>query len=264
MNRLVRRWVALGVFGAVMATAFVLLGKWQLSRLEERRADNAVLEANAAAEPRPYTDIMTGDVGDEDQYQRVTAKGTYRQEQFQVRMRSVNGVYGSEIVAVLVTTEGDNLLVDRGLVSREGARPDVNMPPLPEGEVSVTGYVRRNEQGLGGEGTPHDGQVRLIDSQAIGDALGVRIVDGYVALIDSDPAEDQALSPVGMPEITEGNHFSYALQWFAFTIIGIIGIVVLVRGDLRDRRKALAKKRATQTAAESSDTAAASAQEEAR
>lgn len=258
MSRLVRRWVALGVFGAVMATAFVLLGNWQLSRLEERRAGNAVLEANAAADPKPYADVMTGDVGDEDQYQRVTVKGTYRQEQFQVRMRSVNGVYGSEIVAVLVTAEGDNLLVDRGLVPREGARPEVDVPPLPEGEVSVTGYVRRNEQGLGGEGTPHEGQVRLIDSRAIGDALGVRTVDGYVALIDSAPSENPALSPVGMPEITEGNHFSYALQWFAFTIIGIVGIAVLVRGDLRDRRKALAKKRAAQqSGAEPSNDASA-------
>ena len=41
-----------------------------------------------------------------------------------------------------------------------------------------------------------------------------------------------------MPELTSGPHFWYAMQWFMFAGIGILGIVVFIRGDLRDRRAA--------------------------
>ena len=51
------------------------------------------------------------------------------------------------------------------------------------------------------------------------------------------PATD-GLVPVDPPELTEGNHFSYALQWFSFAIIAGVGLVVLIRSDLRDRRRA--------------------------
>ena len=41
-----------------------------------------------------------------------------------------------------------------------------------------------------------------------------------------------------MPELTSGPHFWYAMQWFMFAGIGILGIVVFIRSDLRDRRTA--------------------------
>jgi len=39
------------------------------------------------------------------------------------------------------------------------------------------------------------------------------------------------------PELGEGPHLSYAIQWFCFTAIAVAGMVVLIRGDLRDRKK---------------------------
>ena len=34
---------------------------------------------------------------------------------------------------------------------------------------------------------------------------------------------------------------SYAIQWFCFTAIAVIGLFVLIRGDVKDRRKRQAK-----------------------
>ena len=65
-------------------------------------------------------------------------------------------------------------------------------------------------------------------------------IHGYITVIESDPAEAEVLVPVAPPALDEGPHLSYALQWFAFTVIGVIGIGVLVRADLRDRKKAKA------------------------
>ena len=48
-------------------------------------------------------------------------------------------------------------------------------------------------------------------------------------------------APVAVPELTSGPHFWYAMQWFMFAGIGILGIVVFIRSDLRDRRTAREK-----------------------
>lgn len=237
MSRQVKRWIAMCVFAAVLATVFVTLGQWQLRRLDERRENNAVVEAHRALPVVSYDEVMTGTIDDEDQWYRVTATGTYTGEQFQVRYRSLDGAYGSEAVAVFDTAQGQSLLINRGFLVRQPGHPDGVLPAPPEGEVTITGYVRRNDRGDEGAMTPHENQIRLISSESLGRALGRELVNGYVALLESTPAESEALRRLGEPDLDDGPHLSYALQWFAFTLIGVVGTVVLVRADLRDRRE---------------------------
>jgi cytochrome oxidase assembly protein ShyY1 len=40
-----------------------------------------------------------------------------------------------------------------------------------------------------------------------------------------------SLRPVPLPEVTDGPHLSYAIQWFAFGVIALVGSVVLARKD---------------------------------
>ncbi len=56
--------------------------------------------------------------------------------------------------------------------------------------------------------------------------------------------------PVAVPELTSGPHFWYAMQWFMFAGIGILGIVVFIRSDLRDRRTARKRAAAGEASAE--------------
>ncbi|MFD0866693.1 SURF1 family protein [Tessaracoccus lubricantis] len=234
----VLRYVAIAVIGVLLAFTFVQLGRWQLDRLDQRRERNATVVAHESEAVRPYTEVMTGEIGDDDQWFRVTATGRYLPQQYQVRYRSLDGAYGSEFLAVLETEQGHHLLVNRGFAPRQGAAPAAELPALPTGTVEVTGFVQRNQRGDENAMTPHDGQLRLINSDVLGRATGLDLIDGYVSLIESSPADDGGLTPLGPPALDEGNHFSYALQWFAFTVIGVIGLVVLIRGDVRERRKA--------------------------
>ena len=238
------RYVAIALLGVVLAVTFVQLGRWQLDRLEQRRDRNATVLAHETEAVRPYQELMTGEIQDDDQWYRVSATGEYLPEhQFQVRYRSLDGALGSEILSILATDQGEHLLVNRGFIPRKGAAPTTELPSLPQGTVTLTGFVQRNQRGDEVAMTPHEGQLRLINSEALGKATGLTLVNGYVSVLESTPADAAELTPLGRPSLDEGNHFSYALQWFAFTIIGIIGLVVLIRGDIRDRKKA--KKKAT-------------------
>lgn len=242
MSRQVKRWIAMGLLVVVLVTVFFQLGEWQLRRLDERRDSNAAVKAHESLPVRDYSEVMTGVIGDADQWYRVKATGTYTGQQFQVRYRSLNGAYGSEAVAVLQTDRGDHLLIDRGFLTRQPGHPDGELPPTVQGTVTVTGYVRRNERGDENAMTPHDNQIRLLNSDAIASSTGTAMVNGYVSLIESTPAEDASLTPLSAPDLQdEGPHLSYALQWFAFTVIAVGGLGVLIRADLRDRKKAKAR-----------------------
>ena len=245
MRRLWVRWAALVVFVAVLGFVFVNLGEWQLRRLAEREGHNAATIRNEQAPVKPYDQVFNHPIVDDDQWQLVRASGTFdAAHQIVVRNRNNGDDRGVEIVTPLKTASG-TVLVSRGfIVTAPGTAPLSTAPAPPAGEVTVSGHVRRSEHGRSGAITPQDGTVRLINSEAIQQTLGYPVVDGYIGATEVTPAQTGDLVPIALPELSSGPHFWYAMQWFMFAGIGILGIVVFIRSDLRDRRTAKAKEAA--------------------
>lgn len=242
-GRLWVRWIVLALVVGSLAVAFVNLGRWQLDRLQQRRDSNGVVVAHENAPVVPWTDVFTRPITDADQWQRVSVTGTFDVDpahSFVVRYRSNADATGWEILTPLHTSSG-TVLVSRGFAARPADQDFPRTAPAPvAGEVSIVGYARRNEQGAAEAVTPADGAVRLINSDAAATALGYPLVNGYIGAISVTPPAADGLQPVNPPALTEGSHFSYAMQWFAFAGIAALGLVVLIRSDLRDRRRAAA------------------------
>ena len=58
----------------------------------------------------------------------------------------------------------------------------------------------------------------------------------YLLLQEQDPAQTGDLpKTTELPALTEGPHLSYAIQWFLFTIIGLVGYSGLVRKEAKER-----------------------------
>ena len=73
-----------------------------------------------------------------------------------------------------------------------------------------------------------------------GDGTTTAVAPLYLDLIESDPPVDATDPvPVPAPELGEGNHLSYAVQWFIFAICVAIGWVLAVRRSVRTRRAAV-------------------------
>ena len=238
MRRLWLRWALLIIFVAVLGIAFVNLGEWQLDRLAQRRERNATTIANEQKPIQPYAQVFTHPITDADQWQRVEARGTFDPDhQFVVRYRSNGGVDGYEVVTPLRTASGA-VLVDRGFIPLDrGTRIPSVAPAPPAGEVTVVGHVRRNEQGRRAAIRPVGNQMRLISSNAIAATLPYEIGSGYIGLLSVQPEQQGGFQPIQLPELSEGPHFWYAVQWFMFTAVAVAGIVVFIRGDLRARRE---------------------------
>ncbi len=241
-RRLWLRWVVMGIAVVCLAVAFVNLGRWQLDRLEQRRDSNGIVVAHENAPVVDWRTVFNRELTDADAWQRVTVTGTFDlAHSYVVRYRSNAGSTGWEIVTPLRTDAG-NVLVSRGFAERPADQDfPRTAPEPPSGEVTIVGYVHRNEQGDSNATTPIDGSMRLINSDAVAPVVGYPLANGYIDAISLTPAATDGLVPVEPPELSEGNHFSYALQWFAFAGIAAFGLVVLVRSDLRDRRRAEAE-----------------------
>ena len=238
MRRLWLRWVLLIVFVAVLGVVFVSMGQWQLDRLAERRERNATTIANERSPTQPYEQVFSHPITDADQWQRVEARGTFDADhQFVVRYRSNGTLDGYEVVTPLRTASGV-VLVDRGFIPlQRGVQIPSAAPAPPAGEVTVVGHVRRSEKGRRAATTPVGNQMRLINSDAIAGTLPYPIKSGYIGLLTVQPEQVGGFQPIQLPDLSEGPHFWYAVQWFMFTAVGVAGIVVFIRGDLRARRE---------------------------
>ena len=238
MRRLWLRWTLLVAFVAVLGTVFVNLGEWQLDRLRQRKERNAITVTNEQAPVKPAAEVFTRPITNADQWQRVEARGAFDADhQFLIRYRSNGDADGYEVVTPLRIATG-TLLVDRGFIALAGGEQIPSAaPPPPPGEVVVLGHVRPNERGRRSATTPVNGQARLINSDALAAALPYPVLNGYVSALSVDPPQDARLRPIQLPELSEGPHFWYAIQWFLFTGVAVAGIVVFVRGDIRSRRE---------------------------
>ena len=231
------RWLALAFLVVLIVPSFFLLSRWQLSRLDQRRHYNANVTANAQQAPVAVDGVMTpgsppSSIGDQQMWRQVTATGHYdASRQVLVRKRPLQGANGFWVATPLVTDSGAVLVVNRGWIAAQGGAGAVQQVPAPPvGAVTVVGRVQPSQEAPSPQ--PSDlpaGQVTDLDVALVGASADV--YPGYVDLVSSDPAQAAGLTPIPLPELDEGPHLSYAVQWVFFAVVAVTGFVLLARRE---------------------------------
>ena len=227
------RRVAIVVVAIAVSAACVALGLWQLRRLDERRAANAAI-VDAGSGPA-VTVRSADDVKALAPYHRVIASGTYDVEgEVIVYGRALEGRPGHHVVTPLVLEDGSAVLVIRGWVPFEMDSAPVQAAAPGVRDLAVEGFLVAAEPT---ESRPPDtrGVVRTLDPDAIAGPLPYAVAPLALQLEAQRPPQSGTPVPVPPPELSEGPHLSYAIQWFSFAAITLVGAAVLLR---RDRRAA--------------------------
>jgi surfeit locus 1 family protein len=224
-----KRHIILIAIAAIVAFTCVRLGFWQLNRLHGRRDVNAMLEARGAEAPAPIATLQP----DAMPYRHVTATGRYdpSHEQILSGRTSDGGDPGNHVLTPLVLDNGTAVIVDRGWVPLEVQTPPVTgQAAAPAGTVTVTGLALPPDQVSAPPVNPSPPLVTRIDLGR-GD-VPYTLLPVYVLLQSQQPAQavPQVVAP---PVFDDGPHLSYAIQWFSFATIAVVGCVVLL---VRDRR----------------------------
>ena len=215
------------------------LGFWQLRRLDERQAFNERVSSRIDLPPEPLDGVLaSGADPDELEWRSVTASGRYLpDEQFVVVNRSQGGIAGDLVVTPLQLSGGRILLVERGFVPLSA-----DVSAAPSGEVEIVGRLRPSQQRRRGQlsdvATGELDEVQRIDIDRLAPQLPGTPVEMFVELVSSRPAETGPYpQPVTVPELGEGPHLSYAVQWFVFSAAVVVGWVLAVRKSINDRRR---------------------------
>ena len=233
--------------GLALALAFavvcVLLGRWQWGRYEDRQVRAAAITAHYAAATVPLASV-TGrlPLSEDDQWLRVTATGRYAAaQQLLVRNRALGGQPGLEVLVPLDldgALTGRRLLVDRGWVpNADSASQLPTVPAVPNGDVTVQGWLRSGEADLGKD-LPA-GQLASIDIGGAAAQTGGDLLNAYLDLESetvgaTTPARP---APLEAPDTGLGPHQAYAFQWWLTSVFGfvLVGYRLRVAGaDARD------------------------------
>lgn len=239
------------LFGHLLALGLIVLffnlGLWQLRRLEERTASNELIAQRMEAEPQDLSALLAGGTPAETlDYRRAFVQGRFEPElEILLRSRSREGQPGWHLLTPLVKDDGRAVLVDRGWVPQGFDEPPVEEAAPPAGDVVVEGLVRPEQdppQGWVANISPRDppeGELEsayYVDVERLSRQFPYQLEPVYLELSRVEPAQPGDLPlPPQPPEFSRGSHLAYALQWFSFAMIGLVGYALLVRQTVRGK-----------------------------
>jgi cytochrome oxidase assembly protein ShyY1 len=233
----------------LIVVTMVNLGFWQLRRLHEKKSYNAGIERNEAVPAAPIGSILKPDDptsrGSDLAFRRVSATGSYdTANEVIVRARSFNERPGVWVASPLRLPDGNGVIVVRGFLPSQGTLQAVPADAEPSsGQVTVDGLVQETQtRGLIGPTDPSGvrlSDIARVDVERLQQQVPYHLYPVWLQLTSSSPAqagsEPEVLPP---PTLDEGPHFSYAVQWFIFSTIAVIGYPLILRRAARNRELA--------------------------
>ena len=254
------KWLVGHALAVAVVVSFTQFGFWQLRRHDQRVERNAVAEARLAAAPVALDEALEAALAE-------VAAGTPPRDAFHARRVAVSGAFepGDEVLRRPVSRDGApgfhvvtplriaddpqgrRIWVERGWVPQEMNAAPLTQAPPPAGTVEVVGWLRAPDVPPTGwvaalaPRDPAEGRlstVAYVDVERLAAQVGGPAVPAVLLLERVMPTSPASLPLAPEPPVLGfGSHLGYAIQWFAFTAIALIGYPALLRRVRRDARQ---------------------------
>ena len=210
----------------LVAISLVLLclwaAQWQYQRGVDRHARNVLIAEQSQLPPIEFQNLL-GDIADYE-WRKISLKGSFDDKnQILLRNRYHDGMYGFEQLTLFVFDER-KIWVDRGWVK---AGSDATVPPqlqpTNQGLISIDGRLRLDSSLPRGKffAVANDSERNLVSQ--LDARRGIQTEKFYIDLISASDASMNPDVPVELPELSDGPHMAYALQWLFFAGLVIYG-----------------------------------------
>lgn len=218
------------LFAAVAAAVCIRLGIWQLARLEERKARNALVASRINAEPIDVNALPRDTA--EARFRRVRVAGTldYAHELVHTA-RTRRGSPGVNIFTPVRIPGNDTaILVNRGWVySPDGSTVDLSR--WHDRDSVFIGYAMELPSTGGSSFADRPKVITRLAHDVVAKTLPYPVSSTYVVALavgDTTTAADR-IARLPVPALDNGSHFSYAIQWFGFASVALIGAWIVLR-----------------------------------
>lgn len=236
--RLLRpKWLLAHAVVLVIVATFIGLGMWQMERHAERTALNLEGSARIALAPADFDTLLGSVPLEELEFRRVTVSGAYMPEdEVLVRSQVYLGTAGFHVVTPLATEDGRGVLVNRGWVPFTLDSVPVTQAPPPEGVVVVEGWIQASQRRPAGGAVEGEGRLAIvnrIDVDRLREQSPLDLAPVYVVATGERGVLPE---PLRQPAFDDnGPHLAYAVQWFGFALVGLVGYFFLARRALSRR-----------------------------
>lgn len=214
--------------------------QWQYHRGVDRQERNSQIENRVTLSP--ISVVEAAEDSEAHEWRKISTTGEFDStRQILLRNRYFEGKYGFEVLTAFRDSSGIEFWVDRGWV-QAGASATIapQLPVIPEGQVRIDGRIRLDRTLPQGKifAVPNTGKGGLIseaNAQASNKELGIDSTF-YIDLLGGDKEELTPDVPASLPELSDGPHFAYALQWIIFGGLVVYGRF-LIRREVLSREE---------------------------
>jgi len=218
----------------LLIAACLFAAHWQFSRGSNQSANNKIIAANL-----DLPSLAIENVADLDpvanQWRKITLQGKFSQtNQELVRNRYFEGKFGFEVLTLFTANNGENFWVDRGWVA---AGPNAATPPTVEpvviGNIEITARIRSENLSRQLQGSFFVTRATNEKPESIAKLQGIDANSYYLDLLGSPDGKIKPLTDIELPELSNGPHYAYGIQWLAFALLALIGRFLIFRETKR-------------------------------
>jgi len=205
----------------VLAAICVRLGFWQVSRLHQRQARNALVRSRLDSAEVDVAGLPSDSTA---RFRRVRVTGTPDYEhQLIWPARVHNGSPGVNFLTPYRIPGRDSaVLVDRGWIyAPDGATVEADR--WRDTATTLAGFVELYPDQKGATFSSRPQVISRLSYDVVAKSLPYPISHRYVAMIGDSVMAPDRIARLTLPPLDEGPHFSYAIQWFSFALVALIG-----------------------------------------
>jgi len=221
------RWIALTAFLLIMIYLFIRLSDWQFDRYNTRIQNNEITTTALSSEPINLTDLSQ--VSELKDWQKVSINGEFINSDAKLlRRQYLESSLGFWVITPLKLDNDQVILVNRGWIPiAESSTSQQEIPSSPQGDVTIIGYVQTLKDN---RSEPEDLPLNQINYLNSNNFSSQPLSTNFLQLASMSPMDNQ-VAIIPLPELSNGPHFSYAIQWILFALMLPIGWYVLLKNE---------------------------------
>lgn len=247
-NAHLARWTSWLLTAVVFSIACWFLSQWQFSRQQEVVTANQIINKNFDVSPVPISQLLQISEGWDSnlEFRPVKLNGRYLADSsLLVRNRPYDGQPGFLQLVAFELTSSEVIWIERGWLPTglNQDTPDA-IPQVDQSEREVIIRLRPSEeQDL--RAAP-EGQLPNIDIPRASATLPATKIylQAYGRLVSEQPEMGRGVD-LGKPQLSEGNHLSYAFQWIIFGLMAFGAVFWNISQDRRRIRGQMPRKLAS-------------------
>jgi cytochrome oxidase assembly protein ShyY1 len=218
----------------LLIAACLFAAQWQFSRGSVQSANNKIIAANLNLPALKLEDVTNLDPV-ANQWRKISLQGNFSQtNQELVRNRYFEGKFGFEVLTLFTAVNGENFWVDRGWVA---AGPNASTPPKVQsvngGKIEIIARIRSENLSRQLQGSFFVTRATSQKPDSIAKLQGIDANPYYLDLLGSPDGQVKPLTAIELPELSNGPHYAYGIQWLAFALLTLIGRFLIFRETKR-------------------------------